>query len=102
MVLPLDITAPITELHGAAVAADNAFDGAGVDYLVHNAGPPTESSFRQQELCFLVKPPGAWSMLRLQRKGALIALPVPRAHFHCRLADSFPAVTLCIQTWRHV
>ena len=38
MVLPLDITAPTAELHGAAVAADNAFDGAGVDYLVHNAG----------------------------------------------------------------
>ena len=38
MVLPLDITAPTAELHGAVVAADNAFDGAGVDYLVHNAG----------------------------------------------------------------
>ena len=37
-VLPLDLCAPYAELHAAAVAADAAFDGAGVDYLVHNAG----------------------------------------------------------------
>ena len=37
-VLPVDLTAPFEALHEAAVAADAAFDGAGVDYLVHNAG----------------------------------------------------------------
>ena len=38
MVLPLDICSPTSQLHEAAVEADNAFDGAGVDYLIHNAG----------------------------------------------------------------
>ncbi len=38
MVLPLDICSPTSQLHDAAVEADNAFDGAGVDYLIHNAG----------------------------------------------------------------
>ena len=37
-VLPLDICSPAPQLHEAAMEADNAFDGAGVDYLVHNAG----------------------------------------------------------------
>jgi NAD(P)-dependent dehydrogenase (short-subunit alcohol dehydrogenase family) len=37
-VLPLDLCAPFTELHEAATKADTAFGGAGVDYLVHNAG----------------------------------------------------------------
>ena len=36
--LPLDICSPAPQLHAAAMEADNAFDGAGVDYLVHNAG----------------------------------------------------------------
>ena len=36
--LPLDLCAPASQMHEAAVKADNAFDGAGVDYLVHNAG----------------------------------------------------------------
>ncbi len=36
--LPLDLCAPDSEMHEAAVKADNAFDGAGVDILVHNAG----------------------------------------------------------------
>lgn len=38
--LPVDLCAPFESLHEAAVAADAAFDGAGVDYLVHNAGAP--------------------------------------------------------------
>ena len=37
-VLPLDLCSPYAELHKAAVSADAAFDGAGVDYLLHNAG----------------------------------------------------------------
>ena len=36
--LPLDLCAPASQMHKAAVKADNAYDGAGVDYLVHNAG----------------------------------------------------------------
>ena len=36
--LPLDLCAPFAELHVAAAQADTAFGGAGVDYLVHNAG----------------------------------------------------------------
>jgi NAD(P)-dependent dehydrogenase (short-subunit alcohol dehydrogenase family) len=41
-VLTLDLTAPYAELQAAAALADGAFGGAGVDYLVHNAGgwPP--------------------------------------------------------------
>lgn len=38
VVLPLDICSPASQLHEAAVEADNAFSGEGVDYLVHNAG----------------------------------------------------------------
>ena len=37
-VLELDLCAPASEMHEAAMEADNAFDGSGVDYLVHNAG----------------------------------------------------------------
>jgi hypothetical protein len=36
--LPLDLCAPASQMHEAAVKADSVFDGAGVDYLVHNAG----------------------------------------------------------------
>jgi len=41
-VLTLDLTAPYAELQAAAALADGAFGGAGIDYLVHNAGrrPP--------------------------------------------------------------
>jgi NAD(P)-dependent dehydrogenase (short-subunit alcohol dehydrogenase family) len=38
VVLPLDVCGDAAELNAAAKAADAAFDGAGVDYLVHNAG----------------------------------------------------------------
>lgn len=38
LVLPLDVTAPPEALEAAAAAADAAFGGAGVDFLVHNAG----------------------------------------------------------------
>ena len=44
MVLPLDICSPTSQLHEAAVEADNAFEGAGVDYLIHNAGMLTVRS----------------------------------------------------------
>ena len=37
-VLPLDVCAPFSELHSAAVKADAAFEGAGIDYFVHCAG----------------------------------------------------------------
>ena len=37
-VLPLDLCSSAAQLHEAATEADNAFDGAGVDYLIHNAG----------------------------------------------------------------
>lgn len=37
-VLPLDVCAPFSELHSAAVRADAAFEGAGIDYFIHNAG----------------------------------------------------------------
>ena len=36
----LDITSPYAELQAAAALADGAFGGAGIDYLVHNAGAP--------------------------------------------------------------
>ncbi len=45
MVLPLDICSPTSQLHEAAVEADNAFEGAGVDYLIHNAGMLTVAVF---------------------------------------------------------
>jgi NAD(P)-dependent dehydrogenase (short-subunit alcohol dehydrogenase family) len=38
LVLPLDMTGPQAELESAAKAANEAFGGAGVDFLVHNAG----------------------------------------------------------------
>lgn len=37
-VLPVDLCGPFSQLHEASVRADDAFEGAGVDYLVHNAG----------------------------------------------------------------
>ncbi|CAL8465292.1 g4827 [Coccomyxa elongata] len=37
-VLPLDVCAAFSELHSAAVTADAAFEGAGIDYFIHNAG----------------------------------------------------------------
>ncbi len=39
----LDITAPYAELQAAAALSDGAFGGAGIDYLVHNAGAPTSA-----------------------------------------------------------
>lgn len=36
----LDLTSPYAELQAAAALADGAFGGAGIDYLVHNAGAP--------------------------------------------------------------
>ena len=47
VVLPLDICSPASQLHEAAVEADNAFSGEGVDYLVHNAGMLQVSSVFQ-------------------------------------------------------
>jgi NAD(P)-dependent dehydrogenase (short-subunit alcohol dehydrogenase family) len=41
LVLPLDMTAPQAELDAAAKAAGEAFGGAGIDFLVHNAGGRT-------------------------------------------------------------
>lgn len=40
LVVPFDLCAPYEELEKAAAAADAAFGGAGIDYLVHNAGEP--------------------------------------------------------------
>lgn len=37
-VLPLDVTGPFEDLQSAANRADALFSGAGVDYLIHNAG----------------------------------------------------------------
>lgn len=37
MILPLDITAGVEAIDGAVKKAEAAFDGAGVDYIVHNA-----------------------------------------------------------------
>ena len=36
--LPLDLNGPFSAMEEAAAVADQAFDGAGVDFLVHNAG----------------------------------------------------------------
>lgn len=38
LLLPLDVTAPASDLEAAAAEADAAFGGAGVDFLIHNAG----------------------------------------------------------------
>jgi hypothetical protein len=38
LVLPFDLGGPAADLAAAARAADGAFGGAGVDYLIHNAG----------------------------------------------------------------
>lgn len=38
VVLPFDLCGSYADLERAAAAADAAFDGAGVDFLVHNAG----------------------------------------------------------------
>lgn len=43
-VLPLDMCAPFADLQKAAVRADDVFDGAGVDYLIHNAGSFSDQS----------------------------------------------------------
>lgn len=37
-ILPFDLTGSYEHLEEAARAADAAFDGAGVDFLFHNAG----------------------------------------------------------------
>ena len=38
LVLPFDLCGSYSDLEQAAAAADSAFGGAGVDYLMHNAG----------------------------------------------------------------
>lgn len=38
VVLPFDLCSDYMELEKAAAAADQAFEGAGIDYLIHNAG----------------------------------------------------------------
>lgn len=44
LVLPFDLAADFDDLAAAAAAADAAFDGAGLDVLVHNAGSPRLTS----------------------------------------------------------
>jgi NAD(P)-dependent dehydrogenase (short-subunit alcohol dehydrogenase family) len=43
MVLPFDLCGNSEELQKAAAEADEAFEGAGVDYLIHNAGGASTS-----------------------------------------------------------
>ena len=38
LVLPFDLCGSDSELEKAALAADSAFSGSGIDYLIHNAG----------------------------------------------------------------
>jgi NAD(P)-dependent dehydrogenase (short-subunit alcohol dehydrogenase family) len=38
LVLPFDLLGPEAGLEAAAQTADGAFGGAGIDYLIHNAG----------------------------------------------------------------
>jgi dehydrogenase/reductase SDR family protein 7 len=38
LVLPFNLLGPEGDLQAAAAAADAAFGGAGIDYLIHNAG----------------------------------------------------------------
>lgn len=38
LVLPFDLMDSTEKLQAAAKAADEAFDGAGIDFLIHNAG----------------------------------------------------------------
>uniref|UniRef100_A0A383WEJ1 Ketoreductase domain-containing protein n=1 Tax=Tetradesmus obliquus TaxID=3088 RepID=A0A383WEJ1_TETOB len=38
LVLPFDLLGPEADLAAAAAAADGAFGGAGIDFLIHNAG----------------------------------------------------------------
>ena len=96
IVLPLDITAPAAELHGAAVAADNAFEGAGVDYLVHNAGQYISLCSRHEDVCILIHQLGTRSLLRLQREDALVALPAPQPRSHCGQAGPSTAAVDCV------
>ena len=52
-VLALDLTAPYSELQAAAALSDGAFGGAGIDYLVHNAGVPHTCMHTAQGFCIL-------------------------------------------------
>lgn len=52
-VLALDLTAPYSELQAAAALSDGAFGGAGIDYLVHNAGVPHTCMHTAQGSCIL-------------------------------------------------
>lgn len=51
LVLPFDLCGDYAELEKAAAAADAAFDGAGVDYLVHNAGAQTSAARCLMQCC---------------------------------------------------
>eukprot|EP00877_Chromochloris_zofingiensis_P006070 jgi/Chrzof1/1716/Cz10g18120.t1 len=38
LILPFDLCGPYSDLEAAAHSADQAFEGAGIDYIIHNAG----------------------------------------------------------------
>ncbi|CAL5222280.1 g4619 [Coccomyxa viridis] len=83
MVLPLDICSPTSQLHEAAVEADNAFEGAGVDYLIHNAGASQHAAVEE------VSTEVAEQMFQLNVLGPIAltraALPFLLSRGHCRI-----------------
>ena len=61
VILPFDLCGNYEALEKAAAAADAAFDGAGVDFLIHNAG---ESGVGAGSTCGV-----AWRLGKFRRGG---------------------------------
>jgi hypothetical protein len=87
LVLPFDLLAPDADLEAAAAAADAAFGGAGIDFLVHNAGASQHALAEEttgevtRQLLALKCVGGGGSGARLATPGCLCwlsCLPCPR------------------------
>ncbi|EIE23214.1 NAD(P)-binding protein [Coccomyxa subellipsoidea C-169] len=82
-VLPLDVCAPFADLQGAAAKADDVFDGAGVDYFIHNAGASQHAAVEDTttevaEKMFELNVLGPIALTRA-------ALPFLLSRGHCRI-----------------
>jgi NAD(P)-dependent dehydrogenase (short-subunit alcohol dehydrogenase family) len=51
LVLPFDLLGSEADLQKAAQAADAAFGGAGIDYLIHNAGAAAQWQLSGYSCC---------------------------------------------------
>ena len=86
LILPFDLCGSYEELEKAAAAADSAFGGSGVDYLIHNAGasqhamaedvssPVTDQMFQLNTVGPIKLARAALTHMLQRRKGRMVVI----------------------------